>query len=118
MFEHNPLLEPRTEFNKQSPNYISYIHEGTEVQQLEQPFGYIFCLNLKRQAEFILMNWLKDEPDSQYAQTLLNCIMLTQDYISDTVSMESGYATKIENDGAERLFEQMKELVAKNGRAE
>lgn len=110
MFEDNPLLEPRKEFNRNSPDYVNHSYKG--VQQLEQPFGFIFCLNLKRQAEFALMNWLKDKPDSQDAQALLNCIMLTQDYIFDTASMELGYATQIENDSAEKLFEQIKELIA------
>jgi hypothetical protein len=54
MFENNPLLVPRKEFDRHSPDYIEYTNktrDKTEVQHLKQPFGFIYCLNLKRQAE-------------------------------------------------------------------
>ncbi len=56
MFENNPLDEPREEFDRTKPGYINYKNKsepaGT-VQQLQPPYGYIYCLNLKRRAQHV-----------------------------------------------------------------
>ncbi len=122
MFENNPLLEPRMKFELSRPHDVKVIgvsipgHPGyTEnrenVQQLEQPFGYLYCLNLKRKSEFMLKMWLEKIPGSEDACRLLVYIMLIQDYLFDTVSMEPGYADKRENDRAEQLFKETDELA-------
>ena len=114
MFENNPLLEPRTMFELRKPPNVTSVKvylpgapnypKDKDIQQLEQPLGYLYCLNLKRRAEFMLRNWLEKIPDSEDAQKLLDCIMLIQDYLFDTVSMEPGYADKRENDRAVELL--------------
>lgn len=111
MFENNPLQEPRTEFDRNKSGYINYTNKTeqlTKIQKLEQPFGFVHCLNVKQHAEFALMDWLQKIPGSAEAQTLLNYIMLTQDYMFDTASMEPGYADERENERAEELFQQTK----------
>jgi hypothetical protein len=115
MFENNPLLEPRKTFEIHKPHDVKVIGisfpgdpdypKSTEnVHQLEAPFGYLYCLNVKRKAEFMLRHWLEQVPRSEDARKLLDCIMLIQDYLFDTVSMEPGYADKRENDRAEELL--------------
>jgi hypothetical protein len=115
MFENNPLLEPRKSFESPKPRDVKvvgvsfpgdldYPKKLEEAQHLEQPFGYIYCLNLKRRAELALLTWLEVFPDAHEAQALLEDIMLIQDYMFETTTVEQGYAVGEENDRAEEII--------------
>lgn len=122
MFENNPLLEPRQSFELPGPHQVKvvgvylpgdpgYAEHSGQVRQLETPLGYIYCLNVKRRAEFMLRRWLEQVPDSQDALKLLDRIMLIQDYLFDTVSMEPGYADQRENGRAREILDEAQSLA-------
>jgi hypothetical protein len=85
-------------------------HPETVIQQMN-PHGFLWCLNKMRRAEFALRKWIEQQPNPEAALKLLNGIMLLQDYIFETNSMEMGYAVNEQNDRINLILQEMNILI-------
>lgn len=89
-------------------------HSVTVIQHMN-PHGFLWCLTMKRRAEFALRKWIEQQPNPEAALKLLNGIMLLQDYIFETNSMEMGYAVNEQNDRINLILQEMNILINDQG---